>query len=585
MQASYPVPDGNPPLQADPGDPYRVFSDIDIPFGPDCTLTTETQTKAIYVYDADNGSPTNYSVQPRPFDVQVLRYNRQTGAYLGLARLTEVDDTGAGFAQDMSGGAGTLWRPLGLNQTMVHWNFTADKDEIYKFRIYRAYYNNTLQFRLPYDGAYFYRQCKTSLRPVASITPNNAEVGETITAGAKIENVGTTVYPSRVTYTRYIWPDKNRNGARDANEAYMGGMPLTQTVIVPASGGLDLGDRSFVADTGTMGGRVCTSLVLSQASGENVTFSGNPSGPVCVDIGKTPKLHVSTGDVMVGGTFRDATGVCPAQTLSTTSLQLRGSISTIGGGTYSSYTDYGANSLGTISVFGTNGVNPQTPPANNMSFGNDAPLGYFFSPTGNPPSNPTRGRCLNDPFAAFQSKASSPNASTTIDVSNLAANTLATAGGTLTINGTARQLPPGYKRVIYAPNASVVMISSNIVYSEGPYTSTDQLPQLVVLTGGRIIVQDNVTRIDGLYAAKGDFQTCQLWPLLGTCDQHLDINGAVIAGGRVVPFRTSGSESPGYGDKAEEFRLRPDLLLNQLPGPGTQSTIKTVDQREVPPRF
>jgi hypothetical protein len=167
----------------------------------------------------------------------------------------------------------------------------------------------------------------------------------------------------------------------------------------------------------------------------------------------------------------------------------------------------------------------------------------------------------------------------------MATNTLATtANGTLTLTAST-PLPPGYKRIIYAPNAGYIKIASDIKYSDGPYASVDQLPQLIVLAENRIIVWDNVTHIDGLFAAKGDFQTCQYSPLLGSCDQHLDIQGAVIAGGRVVPFRTGGADSPNYADKAEQFRLRPDVILNQLPLPGATTTIKTVDQREVPPRF
>lgn len=586
MQASYPVPDGAAPNTPTPPDPYRVYSDLFIPFGPDCTLTTATDTKSLIITDADNQG--QFSVQPQPFRIAVQAFTRSTGVYRGYVPLT-WRDVGAGTAVDVSGGARTVWEPGGGNQTGVLFDFTVEQGVIYRLVISRVYYNNTLEFRLPYDGAHYYLPCNqpTHIRPVVTMSPAGAaENGQQLTGTTSIINSTNNTTSSAVNYTRQVWADRNRNNVFDAGDTSLLGPQSGATTVPPSPGTRPIvPDWTAIADSGVMGGRVCIILSIS-ASPPVVVDPPATTPPACVDIGKRPKLHVSTGDVMVGGTFRNLAGICTTQTLSATNLQLRGSISTIGGVTYSSYADYAANSLGPISVFGTNGVNPGTAPADNMSFGNDIPLGHFFSNAGSPPSNPTQARCLNDPFAVFAPRASSSNAATTIDVSNVGADTLATASGTLSINGTTRQLPAGYKRVIYAPNASTVEITSDIAYSDGPYNSPTDLPQLVILTNGRIVVRAGVTRIDGIYAAKGDFQTCEVAPLLGTCTQPLTIHGAVIAGGRVVPYRTAGADGPNYGDKAEVFRLRPDLLLNQLPGAGgSQSVIKTIDQREVPPRF
>lgn len=581
LQPSYPIP-GNNPVTPNPPNPYRVYTDVDIPFGPDCEVRPgQNITKTFDIYDADNVN--NYDVQPRPFHVQLLRYNRNTGNYINTVDLNLV----SGAATQQAPITSNIWRPTGGSQTTTRFSFVANGNEVYKLRISNLYYDNTLQFKIPFNNIWFFKRCAidtpTRVRPVVTMTPNPAENGQALTATAYAQQLTNSGVNSRVNYGRLIWSDANRNGAYDTGERVFGGTPDSGTVDVPPPPGrYNFPSWTEVADTGNHGGRVC--IRLSLAASPPVTIQSSPA-VTCVDIGKKPKLHVSAGDVVVGGTFRNLAGVCPAQTQSATNLQLRGSTSTIGAATYASYTDYAANSLGPISVFGANGVNPQTGPSNNMSFGNDSPLGYFFSNAGASPGNPTRARCLSDPFAVFSSRPSFSTPSTSIDASNTGADILATASGTISIGGASRQLPAGYKRVIYAPNATTVNIVTNIVYGEGPYDTPEQLPQLIILTNGRIVINEGVTRLDGLYAAKGDIQTCNLTPLLSRCNQPLSIQGAVIAGGRVLPYRTAGAAAPNYGAKAESFHLRPDILLNQLPNPSTPTRIETINQREVPPRF
>jgi multisubunit Na+/H+ antiporter MnhC subunit len=260
----------------------------------------------------------------------------------------------------------------------------------------------------------------------------------------------------------------------------------------------------------------------------------------------------------------------------------------IGATTYSSFTQYGALSLGQINLFGANNAPPGYPFANMLSFGNTTNLGYFYSAgRGTPPTgNPLQARCLNDPFAVYAPKASLNSGATSIDLATAGANLNLTASGTIQIGtGTpAKPIPAGKRIVIYAPNASTVEIRNDIAYADGPYGSVDQIPQVVVLTNGNIVVDAGVTRIDGIYAAKGNFTTCDILPQLDTCTTPLQINGMVIAGGTVKPFRTAGATSANYSERAEVFRLRPDAFLNQVGG-STDDIIRTVDQREVPPRF
>jgi hypothetical protein len=575
LQAAYPAPSSA----------AAYYSTIDIPFGPDCTMTTETSTRYIDLIDPDNGDPTQPDVQPRTMGLVVYKYNRASGAYLGTVPLTPVS-IGSGYSVYEGN---NVWSPRGANQTGVRYSFTADKDEIYKVRFARVYYNNTLQFRLPFDGGYYYRQCRTSVRPIASMTPTGGvENGQTVSAGARIAVNGATPYNSRVQYNRYVWGDRNRDGNWDSGEPYFCGTPHSAIVLVPPSG-LDIGNCNLTVDTGTMGGRLCTTLSLSQASGENVQFTSNPSGPVCVDIGKKPKMHVQHGDVMVGGTFRNGSGVCALQGVGTTTLNLLSSLSTVGGVDYTSLTDYGANNLGIITYFGTNGLTGTNPLATSLRFGNyPAPAGFFYSP-GSGPTAPAQPRCLDDPFTAFGSQGpfyESDQFLLGINVPLTGSNIKYTGTGELRV-GASVPLPPGMRRIIYAPTASQVTIVSDITYADGPYNSVADIPQLVVITGGRIVVQGGVNRLDGIYGSRNAFYTCPDTPLLSRCTEQLTVNGMVITANQVRPYRTFGAQAPNHGDKAEIFRLHPSVLLNQAPGAvgGNNTSIRTVEQREVPPRF
>lgn len=598
MQASYPFPDAPTPNDPTPPDPHRVYSDLFIPFGPDCTLTTPTATKSIIITDADNDN--QYSVQPQPFRIAVQAFTRSTGVYRGYVPLT-WRDVGAGYATDVSGGARTVWEPHGSNQTGVLFDFTVQQGVVYRLVIARVYYNNTLEFRLPYDGAHFYIPCTqpTVVRPVASLPPS-AEVGGTVTATASAQRVGAAATNATGNYLRRVWYDTDRDGAWDAGEVapawYNGGNPnWTGTFSVPSG----LSSAAFPTRSGPVdrAGRLCTMLQFTNPPGANTTYgTPNPTPPSCTEIGKRPKMHVEGGDVMAGGTFRNGSGVCPI--LNPAPIGVRGSsVLTIGAAQYSSYADYGIISLGQITTFGANTSPPQQPLANMASYGNTTNLGYFYSAGRGTPAtgNPTQARCINDPFAVFSSRGPVFTAATLGAGVNLATalNATSYAGimytGTTTLRiGALPKIPAGKKIYIYAPNANVEIVS-NIEYEDGPYASIDQLPQVVVMSGGgstsgKITVLGNVTRMDGIYATRGDFVTCNVAPRANTCTSPLNVNGAVVAN-RVIPFRTAGAQAPNYGDMAETFRLRPDVLLNQFNSPGGNATVRTIDQREVPPRF
>jgi len=439
-----------------------------------------------------------------------------------------------------------------------------------------------------------------SMTPVVESLVNGtadttAEEGQPITFRFRVNN-NSTLVTTRTSYPQARVYKENPDGSTTTLATYSGGgtpanpqlsvLPSNRTYIHdPTRGGNASHIYNALASLATHGARVCATLTINPRNAAEGSPVATTSAPVCITLGKRPKMYVAGGDIIAGGTFRNSSGVCPVLSPAPSGVR-GGQVFTQGATTYSSYADYGVMSLGAISLFGANGSPPSQPLADSLSYGNSTNMGYFYSSGRGTPAtgNPTQARCLNDPFAIFAPRVSATTTATTIDVATVGSSVRYTGPGRLLITASS-PIAPGRKIIVDAPNASSVDIISNIQYADGPYASVNDLPQIVILSGSRILVQNVVSRIDGIYAAKTDFWTCHVAPLLNQCGLALTVNGAVIAGNRVVPLRSAGAQAPNYGDKAETFRLRPDVLLNQLSSPNSNTVIRTIEQREVPARF
>jgi hypothetical protein len=138
--------------------------------------------------------------------------------------------------------------------------------------------------------------------------------------------------------------------------------------------------------------------------------------------------------------------------------------------------------------------------------------------------------------------------------------------------------------VVYV-TGSDVYISGNIVYTyTGPWVSPTDIPSFkLVVTGGNIFIDKNVTQLDGLYVAepdsagnKGIIYTCSTGlgvpvnPVANSfyndCNNKLTINGSFVAG-QVRFLRTSGSVGQATTDTAtsnhaaEVFNYTPEMWL------------------------
>lgn len=163
------------------------------------------------------------------------------------------------------------------------------------------------------------------------------------------------------------------------------------------------------------------------------------------------------------------------------------------------------------------------------------------------------------------------------------------AGGTLRLGSI--NLTTGQRLIVRAIGSGRVVLNGNITYS-GSAGSIWQLPQFTLLADGPIdiVTADGVSRLDGIYAGKGDFYTCltyqgSRWVAASQCTSELRVNGSVIVSGRLYPHRTLGHDNPTDTRTAERFDLRPDVLLSDYADSGTNPGLYITSQRELAPRY
>jgi hypothetical protein len=171
-----------------------------------------------------------------------------------------------------------------------------------------------------------------------------------------------------------------------------------------------------------------------------------------------------------------------------------------------------------------------------------------------------------------------------ISPNNLASNTY-NVNGNITLN--ASELDQGKSIIIKA--SGTVTIAYNQTYNDGPYTSTSQLPQLVIIANN-IIINSNVTEVDAWLVATANanssIKTCdQVGNTVDLCNQPLTVNGPVMAN-HLYLYRTAGSGTDIHsGDPAEIFNLRPDVYLWAYNNASNSGKIQTTYITELPPRF
>lgn len=164
-----------------------------------------------------------------------------------------------------------------------------------------------------------------------------------------------------------------------------------------------------------------------------------------------------------------------------------------------------------------------------------------------------------------------------------------TKNGNLTLDG--GTIPAGTTVVIRATGR--VTIAGDISYAPGPYSSSSDMPQLVIIAHD-IVIDGAVERVDAWLVAKdGYVSTCgavaspSQWldGITGSaCDKKLTINGPVVAN-KLYLRRTHGAVSGDRHAPAETLNLRPDTYLWARGQADSNASIRTTHVKELPPRW
>jgi hypothetical protein len=291
----------------------------------------------------------------------------------------------------------------------------------------------------------------------------------------------------------------------------------------------------------------------------------------CVVISKTPYVHFQGNDVWAGGGFPDVNAACNTSSKITTVANILSDGSVAGSGV-----EYGAFALGQITNFGSAGraiANPASAFGKMLTFSNvdSANLGFYAAAQ----------HCINNYVSNYSGTPVTAMGSP-VDVNR--------ASGTWHISGAHTfhgNVPVGSMQVYLVEGD--VTIDGDIKYADS-YSDPSQIPSLVIIAMGNILVRDNVQQVDGLFVARGDFNTCSNAPAtlsVSTCSQQLTVNGAVIAS-TLTLLRTYGAE--GGNDTvrkvpAEVFNFNPEMYLHSALNGNSTGVFKTVDQKDLPPRY
>ncbi len=317
------------------------------------------------------------------------------------------------------------------------------------------------------------------------------------------------------------------------------------------------------------GSRICRSLVVDP---KNETGGPRASAEACVVIAKTPYVHFQGNDVWAGGGFADVAPACNASSKITTSAHALKDGSVAGSGV-----EYAAFALGKITNFGSAGraiVNPAAAVGKMLTFSNvnNSNLGFYGAPQ----------HCINSYVATYSGTPITTQPGT-IDV-NQGSGTYQT-NGAHTFHGNV----PNKSQQIWLVNGDVT-IDGDIKYSDS-YGGLDDIPSLVIISTGNIYVQHGVKQMDGLFVAKSTFNTCSDAPAgnlsVNDCKDQLTINGSVIAG-TLTLLRTYGADGGDDGARknpAEVFNFNAEMYLKSALNGSNSSTLRTVDEKDLPPRY
>jgi hypothetical protein len=587
MNQTSPIPAGdNPGSTQSPPNPYVDYTNWTIPFGPDCSVTTPTVTKRIEMFDDDNRG--NWDVQPRPFYIKLTELTR-AGVVQGTLTPSFTFPDGSGGFSLISPGLYEVWTTASGKRVWI--DYTFKRDMKYEWFVDSVYYDNTLQFKIPFDNVFYYLECATgnfNLQPSIGIaitsggspvSGNTAEAGDSVTFSYAVNNTGSTD-SSLVACTIYANSHAGYFAVPSPAESSGSSPPVATGCprAFPKSVNTTLGSETvngLPANTS-----VCRSLYVNPS-----TPGGSALGTeVCVYVASKPYARVYGGDVSAGG------GLVTSPSSPTSCSQNTGA-AIIGWNRRSASApayagagvQFAAYAMSTIFDTATALVSSSATSPTGLSFANDTTSagssanGIFGGSFGSV-------ACIADYYSARPASTSSlpPSPAITNMVNGVVYGTNSDAyfsgGGTIS---------QGERITVYVDGNAY--INTNIAYAGSGSWTNSTIPSFRLIVRGNIFIDASVSQLDGLYVAQptsggsgGVIYTCastaggqhailQTDPtFLSQCDnQKLTVNGSFVAKqlylSRTIGTlrQSSASEASTSANIAETFNYGPFLWMMQ----------------------
>lgn len=588
------------------------------------TSCSSTRTSTIY---NDNRWVTNASPDRRPNPVGgVCLRPALTGLYTQVVRI-DVNSTGAfaGTTDFVSGPRSRL--EANRDERSRYW-FSSPIGFVYRFNnpvtssgkieltlhtkkisgyggVYRC--SLTVGGSGNVDNRRDFRRCRTyqsrvsldielassyRLNPSINISTSSGVIdGQRYGVNGAVRNAGETVsrdtkwQVTRMIYAPGVTPVMNRVSNNSVPCDYFSGYkPGSCSIFRSGESNFRLGDTDPIGSG---------QEVVSEPAGTSLCYATSVNTPTpasrpawrhsdikCVVVGKKPLINVIGGDVRAGA--------------GSSSGDIIGTIATIDGNRYGSWAEYGMFAPGQISNFASGGVlsnnlrtpGPSTSP---LTFANSPSSGNFQ----------TTMEARGTPVSSIFDKVDQTNRGTWTTLTGTSYTVPSGSGihrirsnstGQITLNGASNI---SGVVMIDAPNARVV-IGGNIIYSNGPFTSTSQIP-LVLINAKSIRFVSGVSQVDAGIQTSEEVSTCGAPGAtyyeglkLNSCAQRLQVNGFVSASSLYLR-RTAGGDGSTPQQRAvaaETFNLRSDAILkiNQMTQ-GDGISIRTTSITELPPRL
>ncbi len=147
-------------------------------------------------------------------------------------------------------------------------------------------------------------------------------------------------------------------------------------------------------------------------------------------------------------------------------------------------------------------------------------------------------------------------------------------------------IPPQTSHIVYADGT--LTIDSNLLYNNGlAYTEARQVPQLIIISSGDVVINGAVSQIDGWILAKGQITTGQSQNASGNAASmtQLRINGPVYAKKIALNRAYGATKGSGSGDPAEVMNYSPFVYLYNANRSTDTPTLYTTYLKEVAPRY